>query len=284
MKDRVLVTGATGKLGRELVRLLGARGEQVRAATRFPTRAKQLFGEAMDIVELDYEATETYDAAVQWVDRMFLMPPPFDAHAWETLVPFLDWAVAAGVGRVVLLSAMGAESMPELALRKLELHIDKLNIAAVHIRPNLYHQNFASGHLQEQIRTEGVFRSSAGGGRVSYVDVRDVAAVAALALTTDMTGSYTLTGPAALSGDDVAAALSDAAGRPIRYEAVSAEAMREILRNTQLADGQVEVAIGLLESVAEGRREPVRGDVGRVLHRPPIAFDEFVREHARLWQ
>ena len=284
MTNRVLVTGATGKLGRELVRQLGARGEQVRAATRFPSRARQLFGEAMDIVELDYEATETYDAAVQWVDRVFLMPPPFEAHAYEALVPFLDWAVASGVGRVVLLSAMGAESMPDLALRKLEVHIDDLNVGAVHIRPNLYHQNFATGYLHEQIRSDAVFRLCAGSGRVSFVDVRDVAAVATLALTSDMTGACTLTGPAALSGDDVAAALSEAAGRPIRYEAVSAASMREILRNAHLTDGQVEVAIGLFESVAEGRREPVRGDPGRLLHRPPIAFDEFARENARLWR
>jgi uncharacterized protein YbjT (DUF2867 family) len=284
MSERILVTGATGKLGRELVRQLIARGEVVRAATRFPTRARQLFGAGLEVVEMDYEATETYDAAVQWVDRLFLMPPPFDPHAYQTIVPFLDWAVAAGVGKVVLLSAMGAETMPDLALRKIERHIESLRLAATIIRPNLYHQNFLMDWVLNSLHERGAFRLCVADGRVSFVDVRDVAWVAAAALTSDLPGAFTLTGPAALSLQEVASLLSQAAGHAIRYEPVTPDQMRDVLRAVHWSEPTVESAIGLLLSVAEGRREPVRGDLGRILHRPPIPFEQFARENARVWR
>jgi uncharacterized protein YbjT (DUF2867 family) len=283
MPDRILVTGATGELGRELVRILLASRHDVRAATRFPTAARQLFGPAAEVVELDYDSTETYDAAVQWVDRIFLMPPPLDSHAFDTLVPFLDWAVASGVGKVVLLSAMGAAAIPELALRKLELHLDSLGIAATHLRPNLYHQNFSSGFIHNAIQSRGEFELCAGNASVSFVDVRDVAAVAAMALTSnDLDGAtVTLTGPAALDLSRIAALLSQAMSRTITYRPVSAARMREVLRAERWPDAQIDVAIGLFESVGRGDREHVHPDLPRLLGRTPIPFEQFAQEIGR---
>lgn len=285
MAERILVTGATGKLGREVVRLLREQGEVVRLATRFPTAARELFGPEQDVIELDYDATETYDAAVQWVDRIFLMPPPFDTHAYQTLVPFLDWAVGSGVSKVVLVSAMGAESRPDLALRLIELHLETLGIAAVVLRPNLYHQNFASGFLRDSIRTRGEIELSAGDARVSFVDVRDVARVAAVALTSPALDGQacTLTGPAALSLHEIATILTEASGRPVRYRPVEDGRMRELLQGSRWPDGQVEVVTAMLRSVREGARESVVPPPA-ALGRAPIPFDQFARENAQLWR
>ncbi len=285
-EKRILVTGATGELGRELVRLLVDSGCVVRAATREPGAARELFPSTVEVVELDFDRTETYDAAAQFVDRVFLMPPPFDPDAYGTINPFLDWAVAMDVERVVLLSAMGAESMPELALRKVERHLEGVGIAYTILRPNLYMQNFCSGFLLESIREQGAFELCAGDGRVSFVDARDVAAVAAAALRDGAHDgqAYTLTGIAALDLDEAAASLSEAAGRSIDYRAVPTERMLEILRAASWPMRQATVGTALFESVAEGLREPVREDLQLALGRAPTGFADFAREHAEVWR
>jgi uncharacterized protein YbjT (DUF2867 family) len=93
MSDRILVTGATGIIGSELVSLLVSEGVDVKAGTRNPDRARDLFDASVEVVELDYRQPATFDAAVEWADRVFLQPPPFDPDAYDTLAPLLDWAV-----------------------------------------------------------------------------------------------------------------------------------------------------------------------------------------------
>jgi uncharacterized protein YbjT (DUF2867 family) len=286
MGERILVTGATGKVGRELVRSLRADGQLVRAGTRDPDRAATLFGKDVETVELDFMSTVTYDAAVQWVDRIFLMPPPFDPDAFDTLAPFLDWAVASGTTKVVLLSAMDADAVPELALRRLETHLESLDIAWTILRPNLYMQNLTSGFMLNAIRERGVIELSAGDSAVSFVDVQDVAAAAAVAIET---GSFdgrilTLTGPDALGFETIAAMLSEAAGRSIGFTPVSNQRMRDILRAAHWPERQVAVGVGLFESVRNGRRAPVHEDVANVTGRAPTTFGAFTAANAPVWR
>lgn len=280
----ILVTGATGAVGRELVRLLVKRKVPVRAATRSPKRARQLLGD-VDAVELDYVATETYDAAVQWVDRVFLVPPPFDPNAYETLVPLIDWSVQAGVDTIVLLSAMGIETREDLALRRIERHLERIGIRRTILRPNLYMQNFTSTFLRDALQEDDVFALPAGESRVSFVDGRDVAAVAAAALTSPRHDGeiYTLTGSEALGPREITSALSRAAGRPIRYQDVSDAAYRERLRETGQPEAAIDVAVEFFHSIREGQREAVTADVERVTGHAPRTFGEFAAEHADAW-
>lgn len=286
MAERTLVTGATGELGRELVGLLARSRAVVRAATRSPAAARALFPPNVEVVELDFDRTETYDAAAERVDRIFLMPPPFDPDAYGTINPFLDWAVGADLQQVVLVSAMDAESLPDLALRKVERHLEKLGIGYTILRPNLYMQNLSSGFLAESIRTRDEFELCAGDGRVSFVDVRDVAAVAAEVLSHDRHygHAYTLTGSDVLSFGDVARTLSAVTGRKIGYRAIGAEQMRGVLTEMRWPARQAAVGVGLFQAVADGRRQAVRDDVHQVLGRDPIRFENFVHEHAAAWR
>ncbi len=286
MESRILVTGATGKVGREIVRILLTRKAIVRAATRDPATARRLFGESVEIVELDYDATETWDNAVTWVDSMFLMPPPFDPHASETLGSFLDWAVSSEVGRVVLLSAMGAATNPDLALRKVEQHLQELGIAFTILRPNLYMQNFSSGFLRDAIRDRDRFELNAGDGRVSFVDVRDVAAVAAAALGGGPHDGreYTLTGTESFGFVDVARLLTEAAGRTITYAPVEAARMRALMREHGWPEAQADVAARLYESVRSGVREPVHDDLEQILGRAPRRFADYAQGAADAWR
>lgn len=286
MNENVLVTGATGKVGRELVGLLVERGVTVRAGSRSPARVRELFGDAAEAVELDYDRTDTWDAAVQWADRVFVMPAPFGPHQHERLDPFLDWTVASGTRHAVLLSAMGAERNDDLHLRHVEKHLAETGVAWTFLRPNWFMQNFSGGYLRECVEADGAFALPAGRGRVSFVDARDVAEVAAEALTSDehFEAAYTLTGPEALDHDEAAGVLSEAAGRPVTYEAVSDEAFRAILRERGRSEDEREVILQAYRAMRDGRRAEVTDDVAAVTGREPTSFRAFAREHAEVWR
>lgn len=286
MREKILVTGATGKVGQELVpRLLGA-GAGVRAATRSPERARRLFGRELDIVELDYHRAETYDAAVHWADRVFLVPAPFDPWAHETLVPFLDWAVQSGTEHMVLLTALTVDRVDDLALRKVELHVAETGVEYTFLRPNTFMQNFTRGYVRACLDEDGVFALPAGEGNVSFVDAGDVAEVAARVLTSELHFgvAHELTGPEALDHFEVAEILTRVSGRSIEYRPVEEEGMRTILRERGRGEEETEEILSLYRSVREGWREPVTGDVEAVLGRPARSFRSFAEERVAMWR
>ena len=285
MSEKILVTGATGKGGSEVVRLLAARGTAVKAATRRPERARAAFAGGVEVVELDYDRAETYDAAVEWVDRLFLVPPPFDPRAYQMLSSFVDWAVQAGCRHLVSLSAMGIEERDDLALRRLERHIEQTGVRHTFLRPNIYMQNFHPGFLGKEIREEGAFHLPGAEARVSLVDSRDVAAVAAEALGSDghFGEAHTLTGPEALDHEGVAHLLSEATGRTVRYVPIDDGSMAERLRERGWHEEQVEVVLDFFRTIRSGVRSRVTDDVETILHRPATSFADFAREHAAAW-
>lgn len=285
MGERVLVTGATGKVGGALVRLLADAGREVKAATRRPEAARERLRELAEIVELDYARAATYDAAVEWADRLFVVAPPFDPRASDHLSSFVDWAVQAGVEHVVLLTAMGTEGRDDLALRRLERLVEKTGVAWTFLRPNVYMQNFHPGFLRREIQREGSFHLPAGDARVSLVDARDVAEVAASTLSGDGHAgrAYTLTGPQALDHHEVAGILGEAAGRDVRYVPTGDEAMRERLLELGWPAGHADVVVEFFHAIRSGERSRVSGDVEEVLGRAPRSLEDFARENAEAW-
>ena len=286
MKETVLVTGATGKVGSALVGLLRGRGVAVKAGTRRPGRARERLGPDVDTVELDYGRAETYDAAVEWADRLFVVAPPFDPRASEHLASFVDWAVQAGVDHVVLLSAMGAGERDDLALRGVERLVEGTGVDWTFLRPNVYMQNFHPGFLGREIRARGRFQLPAGDAPVSLVDARDVAAVAAEVLTGGRHAgrAYTLTGPEALDHYRVAAILSEVRGAPVEYVPIDDDAMRGRLVDVGWPADHADVVVDFHRSIRSDDRAAVTGEVEDLLGRPATSFRQFAEEHARAWR
>lgn len=286
MSERILVTGATAPVGRELVRLLLEAGASVKAGTRRPERARDLFDPDVEVVELDYAQPATFDAAVEWADRIFLQPPSFDPDVHQTLMPLLDWTVQAGTEHVVAISAMGIEVREDLPIRRLEHHIASLGVNYTFLRPNFYMQNFGEGFLGDRIRRTGSFGMPVEEAMVSIVDGRDVAAVASVALTTpDHFGrAYTLTGPEALTHEQIAGIIAAAAERDVGFSSCTDEEMLGWLVGAGWRRNVADVIIELYRSVRGGVREEVTADVLSILGHSARSFEQFAEEHEGLWQ
>src|SRR5438552_3646579 len=218
MSGQVLVIGATGSVGSELVTLLSRMGERVRAATREPGEARSPHS-AVEFVEFDFDRLQSVAAALHGIDRVFLIARPGDDHADRVALPLIDEMKRRGVRQVVNLSAMGAESRDDFALRKVERYLEDSGVGFTHLRPNFFMQIFSTPPLLLGIRSTGEIKIPAADATLSYIDVRDIAAVAAATLTErGHTGkAYTLTGGQALDHQEIARAISGASGRMVQY-------------------------------------------------------------------
>lgn len=228
--DPVLVTGATGNVGRPVVLGLLAAGRRVRAAVRDPAGVSgdpELAG--AQAVAFDFTDPLTWAAAFVGVRVMFLVRPPQLSNWQRDLLPSLQAARRAGVRHVVFLSVQGAEKSKVVPHAGVEKWLRTAGAAEsttpgsgmdwTFLRPSFFMQNLSTTHRCDIRDRDEVF-VPAGRGRTAFVDASDIAAVAVEVLThpADHVGrAWTLTGSVALTYDEVATALTRELGRPIRY-------------------------------------------------------------------
>src|SRR5437762_5155230 len=286
MAGKILVIGATGSVGSELVTQLIGRSERVRAATRNPERAQRGLDNAIEFVEFDFERPETFAVALDGADRVFLIARPGDDHPDRVAFALIDEMRRREVRLVVDLSAMGVESRDDIALRKVERYLEDSGIGFTHLRPNFFMQVFSAGPLLTDIRSTGAIHVPAADASISYVDVRDIAAVAAAALSEagHVGRAYTLTGGEALDHHEIARAISEAAGKTVRYVPISEDAARRAIEGAGLPPERAERLVGFYRLVRHGFCTPVSPDVHTVLGRPPISFARFAKDSAACWR
>lgn len=284
MSEPILIIGATGTVGSELVRQLAAQGQTTRAATRNPEQYAPTAHVAA--VRFDYDDPTTFASTLDGVRRMFLLAMPADTHADVRLIRFIDAAQQAGVQHIALMTAMGVDQADTAPLRKVEKYIEAIGVAYTFLRPNWFMQNFYPGFLYPTIRSHGAFYLPAEDARVSFISARDIAAVTTTVFTQPghTNQAYTLTGSEALSHTEVATILSEAAGCPIRYVAVSDEDMRRELRESGWGAAETEYMVALFVALRTGYAAPVSPNVERILGRKPITLRAFAEEHAMVWR
>lgn len=274
----ILVVGANGTVASELVRLLRARGQRVLAGTsRTPTGPDQVH---LDLVR----GTGIADAMAR-ADAAFLFAPPGHVDQHALLAPFVDHAARRGLRKVVLMSAMGADADPNAPLRRAELHLERSGLRWNTIRPNWFMQNFHTFWLAG-IREQNKILLPVGKAKGSFVDTRDIAAVAAeLLLRSDRSDqAFDLTGSEALDHDQVAVLLSQVAGRTITYEDVAPAVMHNRLLAAGLPAPYAEFLLVILGFFKAGYSERITDAVQTVTGRAPIRFAQYAQDHRAHWR
>ena len=279
----ICVTGASGTLSSEVIRQLEARDVPFRAAC-FSARSVEIArARGIETAAIDYNHPATLHEAFQGCDTLFLLGPNA-LNQTELELNAVDAASAAGVRHIVKQSVMGAEeeaySLANIH-RPVEKALERSGMAWTFLRPNSFMQN-AGTFMAPTIRAESAIYSASGQARISHIDVRDVAAVAVAALLTagHERKSYTLSGPAALTYDEVADQLSTVLGRPIRHVTLPPADLRGAMLAEGMPDALADRMLDLERYFRDDRASTITDDVRRVTGRAPRRFADYAREIA----
>jgi len=180
----VLITAATGTVGRHVVRTLADEDCETRAATRDPDAASERRGDAASgplddadaVVAFDFDRPETWGGALEGVDGVFLVRPPGVDE--DDLTSFVDAAARVGVDRVAYLSTLGADRNVLIPHHRIERHLRDASVDYTFLRASFFPQNLHEVHRREIVERDEIF-VPAGSGKTSFVDARDVGAVGA---------------------------------------------------------------------------------------------------------
>jgi uncharacterized protein YbjT (DUF2867 family) len=278
MAGRILVTGATGTVGSTLVPALPDEQVLPRVASRHPERARASFERPVEAVEFSLDRPETWEAALEGVDRLFLLWPP--GTQVRSVKDFIGEATRAGVDHVVYLSVLGAETVPVLPHSRIERSLRSADLTDTVLRPAYFAQNLTGMHRPEIVDRDEIF-IPAGSGRLGIVDARDVGEVAATALTdgTHRDRAYTLTGPDAIDFHEVARIASDVLDREIRYADPSIPRFAARMRQRGVAPGLVAFMIGEYTVARLGFASRTTDEVHAILGREPRSIRTFVADH-----
>ncbi len=276
----ILVTGATGKVGSEAVRLLRQRDVPVRAMVRDPGKAAPLAAAGAEVAQADLDVPATIDTALAGVDTVILVSPAVPTQELNVVAS----AVRQGVKHVIKVTSNASADSP-IARRRAQTEIEAglaaSGLAHTLLRANAFMQNTLA--LAPAIQRTGGFGSSAGAGQVGMVDARDVAAVAAEVATAPQAHAgrtYWLTGPALITYADVAAALSEVLGRPVQYRPVGFEEDRAAMVQAGLPEPVAEMNAQAFSLIAEGDAAWLSQDIPGLLGRPARSFAQFAADFA----
>jgi uncharacterized protein YbjT (DUF2867 family) len=289
----VLVIGATGTIGKEVVSELARGGANVVAGSRDVARARERFKDSGAVrgVALDLERPETLVPALQGVDTVIQVSTMSPAMGPQTRL-LVQAARQAGVKHLVRSSLLGAgepEPITEAVWHgEADQAIAESGIPFTLLRPNQYFQNFISPRNCQVIRDQGSLFLPLGTGRVSNIDTRDIAEAAArvaLAPGTEHHGrAYVLTGPEASTLAELAEAIGEALGKPVKGVAVEPEQFQAGLLRAGLPPLIADAISGWFAYCRAGRAERVTEDAERLLGRKPRSPRQFAREHVYHWR
>lgn len=283
MTDTILVTGATGNLGRALVQAVTSKGFRVKAASRHPETIP--LAENVEAVRMDYEDASTLAAALANIKGVFLIAPPMDPEAPAKLKPVIEKAKTLGLEHIVFTSALGADQSDQSPLRIVERALIASGVNYTILRPNFFMENFSAGFVSPMTKSQGSIFLAAGDGKTSFISTQNIAEVAATAFAKKLfSKEYNLTGPGALDDTEVARIISSAIGKKVMYQPLSEEAMLQGARGMGMPEGAVQYLGILYAAVRAGYAATVTDDVKRITGKKPTSFQAFVEMNKACWQ
>ena len=281
----ILVMGASGNIGTELVKELTTRGVAFQAGYRTAEQVAEAARNGIQAVRLDYAQTDTLETALRGIEKIFLVTSPSpQLAALETNV--VTTAKQMDVRHIVKLSVWRAEDGFIFARPHYEVEnlIRSTDLAYTFLRPNGFMQNMLGNAAS--IKTQGAFYMPEGEARVSEIDVRDIARVAAIALTQPghEQQTYTLSGPEALTSDEKAQRLSEVLGKPVSCVSIPEEQWKAALLGYGVSEWQVNALIDLIHVYQTGAAQEVTPWVETVTGHPPVSYRQFVTDYAQAFR
>ena len=284
VRRRIAVTGSTGAVGGRVANALAAAGVPLRLVVRDGSRAPQLANS--EVAEATYGDADAMRTALAGVDTLFMVSAAEAANRVLLHTTAVDAAVAAGVERVVYTSFAAAGPRATFTFGRdhwyTEQHIRRAGLTFTFLRDNMY-----LDMLPRFVGASGVLAGPAGDGVLAGV-VRDDVADVAVAVLLDQSGrddnqTYDLTGPAAISFEEAAAAMSAVTGRPIRYHAETIDEAYESRASYGRPQWEVDGWVTSYTAVAVGDLEEVSDDVPRLTGHQAISFEEYLQRHPEDW-
>jgi ergot alkaloid biosynthesis protein len=275
VRERVLITGATGKTGHRLLALLDERNISARAASRKPPTGG---------VHFDWTDRTTWDTALVDVRSVYLVAPMGADDAVSLMTEFIETAISRGVARFVLLSASPIEAGGP-AMGQVHQWLAGSGAEWAVLRPSWFMENLSEGPHCITIRDERAIYTATGHGRVPFISAHDIARGAAAALTAkDAPNSdFVLTGPDLINYDEVARRISDAIGETVVHHSLTFDEL--VARH--VANGLIEPhaqTLALMDLIiAEGAEDRTTTRLAELSSEPPVTFDQFVAHAAPSW-
>jgi uncharacterized protein YbjT (DUF2867 family) len=284
----ILVTGATGTIGSLLVEKLAAAKVPARALVRSPKKAQGIEKLGLETIIGDLDKPETLQPALEGIEKVFLLSAP-DPHQAELQSNLVKASKSSGVLHIVKLSVLGADDPEDTFVlsrlhRETEEEIERSGISYTHLRPNGFMQNILM--FAGMVKAQGAFYAPFGDAKVSYVDGRDVAAVAFSTLTEDghEGKAYDITGPEPISYKDMARELSSVLGREVKHVEVPVDAARSAMTGMGMSEWLANALVGLFNLYNEGRAARVTDAVREITGRAPFTFAQFASDYSEAFR
>jgi uncharacterized protein YbjT (DUF2867 family) len=281
MAGKILVTGATGNIGGEIVRLLKEKNADFIAATN----SRSIDG--VDSVALNFADTQSLEAAMQGISTLFMVLANHpDMITWGKNV--IDTAKKCGVKHIVRSSGSLADGNSSIGVRKVlaetNQYLKESGIDYTITAPDFFMQNFINFHGDDY--KNGALYLPAGDGKVAWVDVRDIAAVNVDVLLNPekyCNQTLTITGTTALSYAEAVAVLNDVLGKDVKYVAVSDEDAIKAMTEMEFPEFLIDLMIDLNQCIREGFAEKITTTVKDVTGNDAISFQQFVHDNKGVW-
>ena len=275
---KILVIGANGTVGSELVDILKTSGHQVFRGT---SKAPQ----SQEDVQLNLATGEGVKDAFSKVERVFLISPPGYADHYEILSPLIQEAKRQGLKKVVLMTAMGANADENSPFRRAEVELENSGLKYNILRPNWFLQNFNTFWIQG-INENKKIQLPAGDAKTSFIDSRDISAVAAKLLTDDSFNNqdFDITGPEAITHEQVAKAIGEEIKTQIDYEDTPPEQLKAGLLQAGLPEDYADFLLLIFSYLKQGYSAGITNNVKKILGRDPKNIHEYVKDYREAWK
>lgn len=278
----ILVTGFNGKIGYEVAKKLKEKKVSMKCAVRNVDKAKKQFQQGYEFVGLDFSKPETFIKALNGIEKIFLMYPPGENIQFER---FIKKAKEQGIKHIVYLSLKDVQYMPFIHHYKNEKMIKKHHIPFTFLRAGYFMQNL-NDFLQKEIRERRRIFVPAGKGKTSFVDARDIAEIAAIALTNTekhVNKNYVITGNEALDFNEVATIMSKVLGVEITYTNPTVKEFKDFMISNGGNENFINVVVGIHFPTKLGLAKGIKDDFEKVTNEKPTKLQKYIEDYKDNW-